>query len=202
MSPRAPRVAALAVAGIVAFSTFSACSAEVSAGSSKTVEQSEVEAQVAAAIEERLGVSPEVSCPGDLDAEVGATATCTASTEESEGAFTVTITELTDEGTAKFRIEDAVEGGSADGGEDGVEESADEVAILPEAELEELARLQLESDTGEPQDAVDCPGDLPITMPSEIDCVVTYQGYDYDALVAITDITAEGDPLLTVIVDG
>lgn len=201
MTPRAPRVAALAVAGIAAFSMLSACSAEVSAGSSKTVEQSEVEAQVAAAIEERLGVSPEVSCPGDLDAEVGATATCTASTEDSEGDFTVTITELTDEGTAKFRIEDAVEGGSADGDE-GVEASADETPILPEAELEELARLQLESDTGEPQDAVDCPGDLPITMPSEINCVVTYQGYDYDALVAITDITAEGDPLLTVIVDG
>lgn len=199
MTPRVPRVAALAVAALAL--SFSACSAEVSTGSTGTIDQAEVEQQVAAAIEENLGEAPDdVTCPGDLDAEVGASTTCTASNATSEGDFTVTVTELTDEGTAKFRIEDAAEGDAAEEG--GVEDAGDDVAVLPQAELEERARLQLEDETGEPQDAVSCPGDLPITMPSEMDCVVTYQGYEYPALIAVTDITADGEPVLTILVDG
>ena len=63
---RLPLLAAAAVPGLL----LTAC------GSS--IEQSVLETQVAGALASRAGVTAEVSCPGDLDAEVGVTTECRA----------------------------------------------------------------------------------------------------------------------------
>jgi Domain of unknown function (DUF4333) len=62
------------------------------AGCGSSIEQDELESQVAAALEAETGVSPEVSCPGDLDAEVDASTECTATEPETGREFTYRIT--------------------------------------------------------------------------------------------------------------
>ena len=71
-----------------------------------SIEQGELETQVASTIESRFGVAADVSCPGDLDAEVDATTECTATdpgTGEEVG-LRITVTSVED-GTANFDIE-------------------------------------------------------------------------------------------------
>ncbi|SNT00550.1 protein of unknown function [Geodermatophilus pulveris] len=53
-----------------------------------SVAQEELEGRVAAALQARSGVAAAVSCPGDLDAEVGASTGCTA-TDPGTGQETV-----------------------------------------------------------------------------------------------------------------
>jgi hypothetical protein len=70
------------------------------------IEQDELENQVASTIESELGVAAEVSCPGDLDAEVDATTECTATDPETDEEITLRITVTSVEGdTAQFDIE-------------------------------------------------------------------------------------------------
>jgi hypothetical protein len=95
---RSGRRLALVVAAPVLGLGLTAC------GSS--IEQDELESQVAGAIESQLGVRPDVSCPGDLDAEVDATTECTATDPESgeELQLRITVTSVEDE-RAEFDIE-------------------------------------------------------------------------------------------------
>jgi hypothetical protein len=63
---------------------------------------------VADALESRLGFRPEVTCPEDVEAEVGAQGRCTATAEgDSVGyAATVTVTSVTgDEAEFDVRVE-------------------------------------------------------------------------------------------------
>jgi hypothetical protein len=73
---------------------------------SSAIEQGELESQVASAIEAEFGVAPEVSCPGDLEAEVDATTQCTATDPDTdeEIELKITVTSVED-GTAQFDIE-------------------------------------------------------------------------------------------------
>jgi hypothetical protein len=65
-----------------------------------------VEKGAADALEEQVGARPEVSCPEDLAAEVGAEARCTltASDDPTEYGVTVTVTSLDGE-TANFDVQ-------------------------------------------------------------------------------------------------
>lgn len=74
-------------------------------GCGSSIEQGELESQVASALEGETGVSPEVNCPGDLDAEVGASTECTATEPGSDREFTyrITVTAVQD-GRASFDI--------------------------------------------------------------------------------------------------
>jgi hypothetical protein len=72
---------------------------------SSAIEQGELEAQVATAIEAEFGVAPEVSCPGDLEAEVDATTRCTATDPDTDEQIDLQITVTSvDDGTAEFDI--------------------------------------------------------------------------------------------------
>jgi hypothetical protein len=73
---------------------------------SSAIEQGELESKVASAIEAEFGVAPEVSCPGDLEAEVDATTQCTATDPDTdeEIELKITVTSVED-GTAQFDIE-------------------------------------------------------------------------------------------------
>jgi hypothetical protein len=67
---------------------------------------STVEEGAADALEEQVGVRPEVSCPDDLAAEVGATTQCTLTAGDDPTEYPVTVTVTSIEGdSANFDVE-------------------------------------------------------------------------------------------------
>jgi hypothetical protein len=70
-----------------------------------SIEQSELEAQVTGALASRAGTTAEVSCPGDLDAEVGVTTECRAVDPDTGEAtrWRVVVTSVEDD-MAEFDI--------------------------------------------------------------------------------------------------
>jgi len=75
-------------------------------GCGSAIEQQELEKQVASTIESQFGVAPDVSCPGDLEAEVDASTECTATDPETEEEIDlrITVTSVEDD-TAEFDIQ-------------------------------------------------------------------------------------------------
>jgi Domain of unknown function (DUF4333) len=73
---------------------------------SSSIEQDELERQVSSTIESQFGVAADVSCPGDLEAEVDASTDCTATDPDSGEEIALQITVTSVEGdTANFDIE-------------------------------------------------------------------------------------------------
>jgi len=65
------------------------------AGCSSTVDSDDVERSVSDSLEEQVGVAPdEVDCPDDLDAEEGATMTCTLEADDVEYDVEVEVTSV------------------------------------------------------------------------------------------------------------
>ena len=81
-----------------------ACSASVSVGT-KTIAKDELQTEVQSQLSKTVGKqAPAITCPGDLDAEVNATTTCTMT--GSDGAYDVAVTvTAVDAGTAKFDVQ-------------------------------------------------------------------------------------------------
>jgi hypothetical protein len=98
----------------LALSTVLAISGSCSAGSTPTVAQADVEQSVSTELGEQAGREPEeISCPGDLEGEVGTEMTCTLRDSGEEYDVTVTVTEV--DGTrVDFDIETS--GAKGDGG--------------------------------------------------------------------------------------
>ena len=71
-----------------------------------TLASDDVATQAEDALEERVGARPDIVCPDDLDAEVGAETRCTltAGDDPTEYGVTVTVTAV-DEGEAAFDVE-------------------------------------------------------------------------------------------------
>ena len=91
-----PRRLLLAVAPVLGLG-LTACGSSIG--------QDELEKQVSSTLESQFGVPADVSCPGDLDAEVDATTECTA-TDPDTGeriGLRITVTSVED-GTANFDI--------------------------------------------------------------------------------------------------
>ena len=75
--------------------------------SQKTLSKSEVESQAQSALTASVGQqAPAITCPGDLDAKVGATETCAITLDSKVYDVTVTVTSV-DESTnnAKFDVQ-------------------------------------------------------------------------------------------------
>ncbi len=92
------------VAGFACATVLSACSASVTVGGTSQVPQSTVESQVATQLAaETSQPTPKVSCPGGLDAKVGATIDCELTAQGSTVQYPVhvTVTSVTN-GTAHF----------------------------------------------------------------------------------------------------
>jgi|SRR5690606_7364770 len=68
------------------------------------VAQSDVEDEISTQLESQLGAAPEVSCPGDLTAEVDETMNCEVTAEGETLTVTVTVTSV-DGDQANFNIE-------------------------------------------------------------------------------------------------
>ena len=65
------------------------------------------------ALEQQVGTRPDVSCPHDLSARIGATTRCTLTAEGLDGTFGITVTvRSVQNGTAHFdvKVDDQPEG--------------------------------------------------------------------------------------------
>jgi uncharacterized protein DUF4333 len=73
---------------------------------SSSIEQDQLETRVTSALQSRSGVPAEVSCPGDLDAEVDVTTECTATDPGTgeETTWRIVVTSVEDD-TVQFRLE-------------------------------------------------------------------------------------------------
>jgi len=88
-------LAALVVAAVV---TLAGCSGEVSVSSGpETVEQSEIESVVSGNITGADAADVEVTCDGDMDAEVGATQDCLATLDGSTTGIRITVDQVNEE---------------------------------------------------------------------------------------------------------
>jgi len=84
--------------------TLAACS--FGAGSTESVSADDVAEGAADALEEQVGARPDVTCPDDLEAEVGAETRCTLSVTGDDQEYGVTVTVTSVEGdTANFDVE-------------------------------------------------------------------------------------------------
>lgn len=80
--------------------TLSACS------STPMVNESELEAQAEAALEQSLeGAVPPINCPGDLEAKVGAAMTCTTVEGGKTYDVIITVTSVDENGKVQFDVE-------------------------------------------------------------------------------------------------
>ena len=71
-----------------------------------TLEASTIEEGVADALEEQVGVRPDISCPDDIPAEVGAETECTLSVADDPAEYPVSVRVSSVEGdTANFDVE-------------------------------------------------------------------------------------------------
>jgi hypothetical protein len=76
------------------------------AGCGSEVAARDVATAVADAVEPRIGARPDVTCPDDLPAEVGARTRCTLTGGELDGRYGVTVTvAAVDDGRARFDVE-------------------------------------------------------------------------------------------------
>lgn len=76
------------------------------AACSSSIAQGELETQVAGTLESQFGVAADVSCPGDLEAEVDAATECTAVDPASGEEIALRIVVTSVEGdTAEFDIQ-------------------------------------------------------------------------------------------------
>lgn len=87
------RLAALAV---TLTASLTACSGEVSVGED-TVSQSEIESVIAGNISGEDSADVEVTCEGDLEAEVGATRDCSATLAGSSTGIRVTVDQVNED---------------------------------------------------------------------------------------------------------
>ena len=71
-----------------------------------TVDKGDVASAAEDSLEQQVGQRPDVSCPKDLEAEVGATTRCTLTAEGLDGTYgvTVTVTEVEDD-QASFDVQ-------------------------------------------------------------------------------------------------
>ena len=81
-----------------------ACSADVGVGT-KTLGKDELQTEVQSQLSKSVGKpAPPITCPGDLDAKVDATTTCTMTGSDGTYDVAVKVTSL-DGGTANFDIQ-------------------------------------------------------------------------------------------------
>jgi hypothetical protein len=70
----------------------------------KTVNTDSLEQQIAAELRTQTGVNPtSVECPEDVEAEAGATFTCTATADDGSTA-TITVTQQDDQGNLNWEV--------------------------------------------------------------------------------------------------
>ena len=99
MRPTRSSTTALVAAAVTTIMlTVSSCSGTA------TISKSELEKQASSALESAVGTAPDaVTCPGELEAKVGASTKCTVTAGGQDIGATLTVTEV-DGSNAKFDV--------------------------------------------------------------------------------------------------
>ena len=138
------------------------------AGCSSSVAQGDVEDQIVSQLGTQLDEEPDsASCPGDLNAEVGETMTCTLALNGLEKDVDVEVT--------------AVEGGDAS-----FDLELQDYVVKGEVETQVAA--QLGQEVGEEPDEVTCPTGLDATVGAALTCTLTAAGDEADVDVEVTEV--------------
>ena len=134
-SNRSRRMLAVILAGLAL--SAAACGAGA-------IEEADVEASVAEQLAEETGqAEPNIDCPGDLDAEVGATMECDLTVDGDDAVYPVTV-EVTsvEDGTANYSVE------VGEAPESGGDETTEEEPVEGDAPTEEdLPAEEVDPDT-------------------------------------------------------
>ena len=98
--------AAKLISVIVAVSTLAACNASVDVGvGTKTLDKDALQSEVQSQLTKTVGEeAPPITCPGDLDAEVGESITCTLTDDTGTYDVVVTVNSI-ENGTADLDIQ-------------------------------------------------------------------------------------------------
>lgn len=146
----------------------------VLAGCGSTVDSEDVTDQVATAIEDSAGAPPDATdCPDPLDAEEGATTTCTVTVDDTDYDVPVEVTGV-DGGTADFDI------------------TVPEELRVPRVAADDLAdqiASGVADQVGEEPEGVTCPEDLRGEVGTTLTCVLTApDGTELDTEVEVTSV--------------
>ncbi|KID31092.1 DUF4333 domain-containing protein [Prauserella rugosa] len=169
------------LAGVVALPAvltvlgLSACSVEVSVGS--TIGKDEVAEQAMGVLSEKGQRPKDVTCPEDVDAEVDAKTTCTATAEDgTEYDVNVTVTEVGDNDRAKLDV---------------VARDAPATGEIDKAGLEQAAGQMLSQQLRRDVGTVSCPESVAAEVGAQTRCVLTNpQGTRFGVTIRVT----EADP--------
>ncbi|AEF40392.1 DUF4333 domain-containing protein [Hoyosella subflava] len=140
------------------------------AGCSSSVSTSDLEAEISAGIEEQTGEAPaSLECPDSLDAEVGATVSCT----------------FVDSLDTEYRVE--ARAAEVDGNDVDFEWEVAEIVTYGAADLE----LDLSRITGFDATEVSCESELQNTADASVRCVVSPD--DDEEFAAVATVEADGE---------
>lgn len=187
------------------------CSFEFSVGSA--VDKAELEKQVMGALSEQDRRPEDVTCPDDLDSEVGAATTCTVTTRGGERDARVTVTEVGENERVQFDVVLSGDGdgsgsGGGDAGESGSSEPSDGTdraggdggrASDPPADdeidraaLARQAAQSLSREVGRHLGDVHCPEHVEAEVGATARCVLTNpEGTRFGVTVEVTGLDAD-----------
>ncbi|GAA1204340.1 DUF4333 domain-containing protein [Prauserella alba] len=175
------------------------CSFEFSVGS--TVDKEELEKQVMGALSEQDRRPKDVTCPGDLEPEVDATTTCTATGQDDvEREAKVTVTEVGEDDRVQFDV--VLDRGTEDGGstapdepvagESGRATDAPADDEIDRAVLARQAAQSLSREVGQHLGEVHCPEHVDAEVGASTRCVLTNPaGTRFGVTVDVTGLDAQ-----------
>ncbi|MGY1603160.1 DUF4333 domain-containing protein [Geodermatophilus sp. SYSU D00815] len=147
----------------------------------KTLDTAEAESRISALVEEQAGVAPaDVTCPADVEAEAGATFSCTATLDGQP--ISVSVTQTDDEGNVEFTVDNTV---------------------VPVAAVEEdiSAQIEAEAEGSGVQLLTECPADgrTLLVDPADTELTCTVTNADDTSLTADVVVTVGADGTVTLV---
>ncbi len=162
-------VRALLVSGAAAglMASAGACSCSVGS-SSHPVSKSDVASQITQKLTDAAGNKPDsVTCPGDLDAKVGAQLNCEMKVKNETFNVNVTVTSV-----------------------NGSEVKFDMAETVDKNEVASVISDKLTQQVGRKPDSVTCPDNLKGTVGAALRCLLNDQGQKYGISVSVTNVDA------------
>jgi hypothetical protein len=141
------------------------CSFHVSSSSSHSVSKTDVVSQITAKMTGSTGKPDSATCPGDLDAKVGAQLNCKMKFKDKDYDVNVTVTSVNGD-DVKFDLAEMVD--------------KDQVASRVSDNLAQQV--------GQPPDSVTCPGSLKGVVGTTLRCELTNDSKKYGMTVTVTSV--------------
>jgi hypothetical protein len=160
-------VRTLLASGAVALMAAGVGACSFSFGTSHSVSKSDVEGQISGKFPDSGGTKPSsVTCPGDLDAKVGAKMTCSMKVKDQPYLVDVTVTSVNGN-DVKFDMQEKI--------------GKDQVQQL-------ISTKMADPSSGSKPESVTCPGDLTGRVGAELNCEMKIKSTTYNVNVTVSSI--------------